>query len=316
MTGAPIDDDQPRASSFRTGWRALIALTDERDAARLVRALPPTVDPTRVSPADAFAVAGDRSFQLIFADLADAELLHGTGCEPRPQSPCPLLYLTTADSLEPRWPKVVRFRVRTLVDIELVDDPVLFEPIVESTLGGLRIDLQSLFGGADSVTARTIDKESRRTDAVSEVLHRLQEFDPSQLQLTHYRLVLEEILNNAMRHASSAPPSHGTDDGQEVGRSGGVDQIKLTSLVTPEVFAVNVTDGAGMLTGEMVRNAISHQLAGEGDFDGSGRGLFIAYSLANLLSVAVDPGQRTDVLAIFRHALPKEHKALIVNASA
>ena len=191
----------------------------------------------------------------------------------------------------------------------------VFEPILESTLGGLRIDLQSLLGGAGSVTARTIDKESRRTDAVSEVLHRLQEFDPSQLQLTHYRLVLEEILNNAMRHASSAPPSHGTG-GQEVGRSGGVDQIKLTSLVTPEVFAVNVTDGAGMLTGEMVRNAISHQLAGEGDFDGSGRGLFIAYSLANLLSVAVDPGQRTDVLAIFRHALPKEHKALIVNASA
>ena len=315
MTEGPIADEQSLASSFPTGWHALVALSDERHAARLLGALPPTLDASRVSPADAFTAGGDRSNQLIFADLADAELLHGTRTGSQSDSPCPLLYLTTADSLEPSWPIIVRFRIRSLLDIELVDDPILFKAALQSTLSGRRIDLQSLFAGVDSVTAHTIAGESQRIDALNEILDRLQGSDLPQLQLTHCRLVLEEILTNAIRHASSAAQSARTD-GRELGGSAGVDHITLTSLVTSELFGVNLTDGGGTLTGEVMRNAISHQLAGEGDYDGSGRGLFIAYSLANLLAVAVDPGRRTDVLAIIRHTLPKEHKALIINESA
>ena len=313
MKEESLADEQPPARSFGTSWRALIALSDERNALRLQRALPPTVDSSRVSPAEAFATGGDRPNQLIFADLADAELLHGARAGLQSDSPCPLLHLTTADSLEASWPNVVRFRVRSLFDIELVDDPILFGTAVQSTLSGLGIDL-SLFAGVDSVTARTIAGESQRTEAVDEVLRSLEGSGLPQLQLTHYRLVLEEILTNAMRHAPSAVQSVRTD-GQEPGRSAGVDHVTLTSVVTPKLFGVKVTDGAGLLTGEVVRNAISHQLAGEGDFDGSGRGLFIAYSLANLLAVAVQPGQHTDVLVLVRHNLGKEHKALIVNAS-
>ena len=315
MPKTPHPGREAVSSSFKGGWRALIALTDERVAERVLLALPPTVETTRVSPGDAMDAAGELASQLIFADLTDAETLQGSLGQSESDSVCPIVYLATADVLESRWADVARLRLCSLLDTELVGDAVIFEAAIAGTLGGRGFDVQSLLDSCSPVDVYGIESEPQRVDAVGRVLDRLQSTDLSPLQLTHYRLVVEEILNNAMRHAPSAGKNN-VADCPDAGQSGGAHHVTLPFVVTPELFAVSVTDPAGALTADAVRHSISRQLAGAGDFDSGGRGLFIAYSLANLLGVTVEPGRRTGVVALFRHALPEAHKALIINSHA
>jgi anti-sigma regulatory factor (Ser/Thr protein kinase) len=315
MPKTPHPGQKAVSSSFRSGWRALIALTDERVAERVLRALPPTVETTRVSPRDAMDAAGELANQLIFADLADAEQVLGARPDTLCAPSCPAIFLTTVESLETSWPDLLRQRVPSFLDIELVEDPLIFEAAVSGTLSGLGFDAKSLFEGCGPVDVDGIESEPQRRAAAGRVLGRLQHCDLSPLQLTHSRLVMEEILTNAMRHASSAGQPNAADR-RNAGGSRDVHQVTLTSVVTPELFAISVIDPAGSLTAEMVRQAISRQLAGDGDFDSGGRGLFIAYSLSNLVVITVDPGRCTEVAAFFRFALPEAHKALIINPNA
>ena len=315
MPKTPDSKQEAVPFAFRGRWRALIALAGEQDRARLLRVLPSTVEIETVSPVDAMAAAQGSGYELIFADLADADRVLGSHSGTLKAPSCPVVFLTTAQWLESNWPDLVRQRVGSFLDIELVEDPVIFEAAVAGTLSGLGFDAKSLFEGCGPVDVDGIESEQKRRDAVGRVLGRLQHCDLSPLQLTHSRLVMEEILTNAMRHASTARQPNAADR-RNAGGSGHVHQVTLTSVVTPELFAISVIDPAGSLTAEMVRQAISRQLAGDGDFDSGGRGLFIAYSLSNLVVITVDPGRRTEVSAFFRHALPEVHKALIINPNA
>ena len=312
MPKTPDSDQDTEQVLFHGHWRALIAFSDERTAHRVLRALPQTVETTRVSPRNAVAAAGELPGQLIFADLTDADQVLGTRPDKLRAPSCPVIFLTTAELYESSWPDVVRQRLRSIFDIELVEDPVIFEAAVSGTLRGPGFDVKSLFEGSGSVNVYGIESEPQRRDAVGQVLNDLQRCDLSPLQLTHYRLVMEELLTNAVRHASRERQPNPAARGS-AGGSGHVNQVTLTSVVSPEIFAISVIDPAGSLTAEMVRQAISRQLAGEGDLDSGGRGLFIAYSLSNLVVITVEPGRNTEVAAFFRHALPEAHKALIIN---
>jgi len=313
LTKNPRSGQPPVPNLFRGEWRALIALTDKGQIERILRALPPAVERRRVSAADAVAVSAEREDQLIFADLTSAEILQGSHTQSASAGSCPIVYLAATEVLETRWPDVARLRLCSLLDSKLVDDAVIFEAVVAGTLSGLGIDVQSLFNDCDSVDIFAIESESHRDGAVVRVLDQLRDSGLSPLQLTHYRLVMEELLTNAMRHALSAE-KHDAADRRDADQSGSIHDVTLASVVTREFFAISVTDPAGALTADALRHAISRQLAGAGDFDSGGRGLFIVYSLANLLSVTVDPGRRTSVVALFRHALPEVFKAMIINA--
>jgi anti-sigma regulatory factor (Ser/Thr protein kinase) len=113
------------------------------------------------------------------------------------------------------------------------------------------------------------------------------------------RLILEENLNNALHHsfrtATGEEKYHaetftGLDRGERV-------VVEYGS--NADFAGFSVTDNAGTLTPRIILDKLQRHMGGEGLFDFGGRGLFLSRMLSSAFIITINPGHRTQVVALF-----------------
>ena len=128
------------------------------------------------------------------------------------------------------------------------------------------------------------------------------------------RLVLDEIITNAIYHAPGTPE--------------GAEKYECFSEVTlerdeyvyaecgydQEKYAVSVTDSKGRLTKETVLGKLERQITGEGMLDSSGRGIHMSRIFADRMIINIDPAKKTEVI-LMNYFLPtyRGYKPLYIN---
>ncbi len=112
------------------------------------------------------------------------------------------------------------------------------------------------------------------------------------------RLILDEIITNAMYHAPRR------EDGEEKYREftditlEPDEYIDIEYGYDTEKYGVSVNDYLGRLTGEVVLSKIERQITGEGLLDDSGRGIHMSRLFADRMVINIDPNKRTEVVLI------------------
>lgn len=118
-------------------------------------------------------------------------------------------------------------------------------------------------------------------------------------ELYNVRLILEEVINNALFHAFR------TEDGEEKYSINNLNVLEENESVRVEygsdssTVGFSVTDNAGTLPVSVILDKLERQLNHEGVFDESGRGLHLSRLLATRLAFNVENERRTQVVAVF-----------------
>jgi DNA-binding response OmpR family regulator len=146
--------------------------------------------------------------------------------------------------------------------------------------------------GTDMVQAtikETRDLDPVREGLISYVSHREQFVEERGSSL---RMIFEEIASNAIYHA------HGYDKLKEV-------KLKPHEFVEvfygedKEKFGFSVLDQSGNLTKEIVLTKILRAMSKDGVFDFSGRGLFLTRNFSDRVVINIEPGKRTEIIALY-----------------
>lgn len=162
-----------------------------------------------------------------------------------------------------------------------------------------------------TVSARTLEEKNR---AIEQVINYFATTGFEIHQLYHVRLILEETLNNAYFHAFR------TEDRREKYSIRDFVSLEENEAVVieygncGEVSGFTVTDAAGTLPPEVVLRKLERQYNRDGMMDEGGRGLYLARVLSAHFVVNIDPGNRTQVIALFQSGkeIP-EPKPFMVN---
>lgn len=128
------------------------------------------------------------------------------------------------------------------------------------------------------------------------------------------RLVLDEILTNAVYHAPTR------EDGSEKYALFSEVALEPSEYVyvefgyDSEKYGVSVLDKRGALTRETILSKMERQIKGEGDMDDSGRGLHMCRLFADRLIVNIERGKRTEVVVLnFLNGKYSGYKPLYIN---
>lgn len=133
-------------------------------------------------------------------------------------------------------------------------------------------------------------------------------------KLYNVRLILEELLNNALFHAFR------DDAGREKYRMSDFtsleaeEQVRVDYGNSGHVIGFSITDNAGTLHPEVVLEKMARQHTREGLLDVSGRGLHISRMLTSNLFINIEEDRRTQIVAVFQeNESPARLKPLTIN---
>ena len=174
---------------------------------------------------------------------------------------------------------------------------------------------QELFGlerymapGVD-IQGKLVVSSQHRTDVIQEVDQYFEKLGIRRANRDRMKLVLEEMLMNAIYDAPTTP--EGKSLFNHLPRSQDVvlkpEQQSLVRFATDGlIFAISVTDPFGALRGTTLVNYLEHNYAGTGsDLNekegkgGAGRGLHQIVENSDLVVFNVDPGKKTEAIALF-----------------
>jgi CheY-like chemotaxis protein/anti-sigma regulatory factor (Ser/Thr protein kinase) len=128
------------------------------------------------------------------------------------------------------------------------------------------------------------------------------------------RLVLDEIITNAVYHASSS-----VDGREKYPAFSSVmllpdEYVYVQCGFDAEKYGVSVTDIKGRLKKETVLCKIERQISGEGLLDDSGRGIHMSRLFADRMVINIDPGKKTEVVLLnYFSTTYQGHKPLYIN---
>jgi DNA-binding NarL/FixJ family response regulator len=112
------------------------------------------------------------------------------------------------------------------------------------------------------------------------------------------RLILDEIVTNAIYHAPAFPD--GTEKYEEFAdiTLSPEEYVYLECGYDPEKYGIAVVDNLGRLTKDTVLYKIERQMSGEGVLDDSGRGLHMSRMFSDRLIINIAPKIKTEVILI------------------
>ncbi len=294
------------ASRVTDVLRVVLAVPSTEARRLFEHALSGEVELRQEHPSRAVEAAARWSGAVIVVRLADAAALGGRLLPSDPVLPPSILFLTGGQSIEEEWSAMVRHRVCHAIHHELIGDAAVLRWVF-GRVRGLRPDVGQVAGFSTWRVTRMSETRQRHT-VVAGLLEELERHGWPAEDAFQRRLVVEEVLANAYSHGLEA--LRATSRGHALGGEEG--QVTVEHAVSAEALAFRVEDSAGALSPDLVRASIRHQVSGEGLLDESGRGLYIAYRLAQVFAVERKPGRSTRVeLIIFRNR-PSEHKAFVL----
>jgi anti-sigma regulatory factor (Ser/Thr protein kinase) len=197
-------------------------------------------------------------------------------------------------------------------DTASVDHIRLFLDCVTNPASGFGLS-RYLFQTSEiyTVSARTLDEKNR---AIEQIINYFATTGFEIHQLYHVRLILEETLNNAFFHAFRTADSKEKYSIREFTCLEDNEAIVIEYGNCGEVSGFTVTDPAGTLPPEMVLRKLERQYNRDGMMDEGGRGLYLARVLSAHFVVNIDPGRRTQIIALFQSGKEvAEPKPFMVN---
>ncbi len=146
---------------------------------------------------------------------------------------------------------------------------------------------------------RKITTRQEKNQTIEEIINFFAMNEYEIHELYDVRLIMEEIINNALFHAFRNP------DGSEKYQPGSFEFLDNNEEVAIEfgsdatTIGFSVTDNRGILTPELVIGKLARQYYREGLFDESGRGVYLARMLSGNMVINIHRGRRTQMICIF-----------------
>ena len=116
------------------------------------------------------------------------------------------------------------------------------------------------------------------------------------------RLILEELLNNALYHAFQDVAGNEKYRIQDFEAIADDEEVRLTVGMDSRTIGISVADNQGRLTRDTTLGKLERHLTIQGLLDENGRGLYLTYSLAGRLIVNLQPGESSELVALFPHS--------------
>ncbi len=133
-------------------------------------------------------------------------------------------------------------------------------------------------------------------------------------ELYNVRLILEEIINNALFHAFRDEDGGEKYSIAEFESLGEGETVRIEYGSDSSVVGFSVTDNAGTLPVSVILDKLERQLHHDGVFDESGRGLHLSRLLASRLAFNVETNRRTQLVAVFgTRDRPDRARPLMIN---
>jgi len=279
----------------------------------LAEAIPPELLVTWAPTAEeAMARAADRQCQLFLCDSTVA--LRDGGRVPeflRSLPNPPRLILVCGPEVEDQFHILVQYGISVVL-------PRIELPSRET----LNVTLRSLLNPSESLglgkhLPPETPVESRRIVSMNDKQQTVEEICAAVAKLKHnpfaafdVRLVLEEMLNNALMHAFLTRDGHGRYNIAHFVSLGPDERLEVQFGFGRQVIGFAVIDNRGRLRVGDILERLRRQFSMEGVADETGRGLFLVWALATSLVVTVLPGEVTQVVALFDLSNPLGEKSL------
>lgn len=306
-----VTADDPRLMCAIHRCRVTLSLSDETAAARLRRVLSESVVGTRFAPTGDTGGDGDDRPTVVFSDIPRS-------ADPKPEQEPPdsgspaTIFVIRGEPDSKQWSEATRLGARRLICSEMLDDRRCVTAAIEAALRDpWRSDPASWGSGQEYKTTEIESADSRDT-IIRDLLGELGAHPLWSESIDLYRLVAEELVNNALLHAFETDRDRRYVPGSFDRMLDG-DRVSVRHEINDEVFWLAVTDNAGTLAGARILAHIQRHLETAGLLDGGGRGLFIAFALANVLAVNIDRGRSTEVSVVFLAGRPETHKLVLIN---
>ena len=265
------------------------------------------------SPDEARAAFRDQHFDVVLADLRSAtdpgfNLLDFIRRQPRPTAVAVVAGEEIADGFHPLYLHGVGVILRRSAPPSAPALRRVFESLFDP-MQSVGLERHIPQGAAiDGGSIRTLADRNRFIEQASHVLSQRAARFPSVFDL---RLVFEEIANNAILHAFR------TSDGEkkysrlsDLRQLADDEHVAVQFSVGPQWTGLSVRDNQGAFQVKEVLGKLYRQVSLQGLTDESGRGLFLSWSLADVLIACVVPGQITEVTALFHSPSPASEKTL------
>lgn len=278
-------------------WRVEIALDDAAAIAMLEKSLPAAVERRVVRPGDPPHPASAEAPTIVFEEIPVTTADRGgVSRDTRCRS---IIHVCRDEPLARRWADIADFGIPRAMDSRLLSEPGCVAAAVGCALGDpWRFDPEASIGGA-SPQSMSITSAAARDRLVETVVGELRRTRWTN-SIDQLRLATEELVNNALLHAFEVDRGRRYVPGA-FERLHDDDTVSARFAIDAGHFWLSVADNAGVLDPQHVRELILRHLEEEGLLDGGGRGLFICFSVANILAIAIDRGRLTEVtVAAFR----------------
>ncbi len=253
--------------------------------------------PLQVLEADLEQPELDGAFGLVVAPLEQAEAVHGR------IGALPLISFGDLSVIAGFWPLVESLRLDCVLGTHLLADAALMSFVGLAVLGNPAPD--------PCPAQTTIDLSLGDRNSLNETLGRYLEAEISRdlpkEKVFQRRLVVEELLVNAIRHAFGEglyDPSCFRLDPEH--------RIALSFARSEDLSVVEIRDSGGRLRADRVRRILGRQFNEDGLLEESGRGLFLAFTIGHLLCFDLSPGKSTRIRVYFRDGGGEDVSGLLI----
>lgn len=253
--------------------------------------------PLQILEADPDRPELEGAFGLVVAPLEQAEAVHGR------IGALPLISFGDLSVIAGYWPLVESLRLDCVLGTPLLADLALMSFVGAAVLGSPAPD-----PGPEQAM---IDLSLRDRNSLNEALGRYLELELSRdlpkETVFQRRLVVEELLVNAIRHAFGEglyDPSSFCLDPEH--------RIVLSFAGAEDLSVIEIRDSGGRLRADRVRRILGRQFNGEGLLEESGRGLFLAFTIGHLLCFDLSPGKSTRIRVYFRDGGGEDVSGLLI----
>ena len=291
--------------------RVAVSLSNSIFATKLRQTLPDSVVETRFPLTGQDTGHRDDLPIVVFADLPpsdDPELERS-----RSKATVPVtVFVTCGEPNRHQWSEAERLGARWLIASELLDDRRCLAAAIRAAVRDPWHSDPISWGTGQACATTQIESAEHRDAIIRDLLSELGEHPLWSGSIDRYRLVAEELVNNALLHACESDRGRQYVPGSFDRLLDG-DRVAVRHEINDGVFWFSVTDNGGALNGATVRGHIQRHLDVAGLLDGGGRGLFIAFALANVFALNIDRGKSTEISVVFLADRPESQKLVLIN---
>jgi hypothetical protein len=165
--------------------------------------------------------------------------------------------------------------------------------------GGAPTGVESHLTKGSPLSHYNLREKGDKAPVIDEVVARAACSNGDKAFLFDLRLILEEVLNNAIYHAFM--DEHGREkyqlgSFQQIGEG---ESINVTAGCDGRTFGVAIRDNQGKLRRDTVLHKLERHLSIQGLLDENGRGLYLTYSLAGRVIFNLRRNQMTEIVVLF-----------------